>query len=57
MKTLNVEYKDDGKKLTTFLTSVFPELNINQVYKTMKKKDIKIKKIIDIYNEYNDLDR
>ncbi len=42
MKTLNVEYKDDGKKLTTFLTSVFPELNINQVYKTLRKKDIKI---------------
>ncbi len=42
MKTLNVDYKDDGKKISTFLTSIYPELNINAVYKALRKKDIKL---------------
>lgn len=42
MKTLNIEPKYDGKKLTTFLTSVFPSLNINHIYKALRKKDIKL---------------
>lgn len=42
MKTLNVDYKDDGKKISTFLTSLYPELNINAVYKALRKKDIKL---------------
>ncbi len=42
MKTLIVDYKDDGKKLSTYLTSVFPNLNVNNVYKALRKKDIKI---------------
>lgn len=42
MKTLNIEPKYDGKKLTTFLTSVFPCLNINYIYKALRNKDIKI---------------
>lgn len=42
MKTIKVQYSDDGKKLNTFLTSQFPNLNINTIYKTLRKKDIKI---------------
>lgn len=42
MKTLIVDYKDDGKKLSTYLTSVFPNLNVNNVYKALRKKDIRI---------------
>lgn len=42
MKTLNILEKDEGKKLTTFLTNLFPSLNINYVYKILRKKDIKL---------------
>lgn len=42
MKTITVEPKDDGKKLTTFLTSTFPSLSINNIYKALRKKDIKL---------------
>lgn len=42
MKTLNILEKDEGKKLATFLTSVFPSLTINNVYKALRKKDIKL---------------
>ncbi len=42
MKTLTVNYNDDGKKLSTYITSIFPNLNINAFYKALRKKDIKI---------------
>ena len=42
MKRLVVENKDDGKKLSTYLTGIYPKLNINVVYKTLRKKDIKV---------------
>ena len=42
MKTLYIDSKDDGKKLTTFLTATFPSLNLNYIYKTLRKKDIKL---------------
>lgn len=42
MKTICVEPQNDGKKLTTYLTSIFPSLNINYVYKSLRNKDIKI---------------
>lgn len=42
MKTLIINEKNDGKKLTTYLTTEFPRLNINEVYKALRKKDIKI---------------
>lgn len=42
MKTLHIDSKNDGKKLTTFLTSTFPSLNLNYIYKTLRKKDIKL---------------
>ncbi len=38
MKTLTVEKKDEGKKLITFLSNEFPSLNINYIYKALKKK-------------------
>ena len=42
MKTLIVEPKYDGKNLITYLTTIFPNLNINIIYKTLRKKDIKL---------------
>ncbi len=42
MKTIIVDYNGDGKKIGTYLTSVFPSLNINAVYKALRKKDIKL---------------
>lgn len=42
MKTLNIDFKDDGKKISTFLTSIFPHLNVNAVYRALRKKDIKL---------------
>ena len=36
------KFCDDGKKITTFITSKYPELNINNLYKALRKKDIKI---------------
>lgn len=42
MKKLLVEYEDSGKKLTTFLTAKYPKLNVNSVYKALRKKDVKL---------------
>lgn len=42
MQRLKVEQRYDGKKLITYLTSVYPELNINTLRKTLRLKDIKI---------------
>lgn len=42
MKSLKVESKDDGKKITTYLTNQFPQLNINFLYKALRKKDLKL---------------
>lgn len=42
MVKLNVELNDDGKKIATFITSKYPELSVNNVYKALRKKDIKI---------------
>lgn len=42
MQKIKVEEKDDGKKLTTFLTTKYSKLNINNVYKALRQKDIKI---------------
>ncbi len=57
MKKLKIEYENDGKKLSTYLTNIFPELNINTFYKALRKKDIKIngKRINDnVVVHYND---
>lgn len=42
MKCFVVDYNDDDKNLITYLTSKFPNLNVNAVYKALRKKDIKI---------------
>lgn len=42
MKTLQITSNDDCKKLITFLTSHFPTLNLNYIYKALRKKDIKL---------------
>ena len=42
MRTININNKNDGKKLNTVLLNEFPALNINAVYKALRKKDIRI---------------
>ena len=42
MVKLIVDYNSDGKKLDTFITSKYPKLNINVLYKALRKKDIKV---------------
>lgn len=42
MKTLIIDYKDEGKKISTYLTSIYSNLNVNHVYKALRKKDIKL---------------
>lgn len=42
MKKLIVNEKYDGKKLNKFLLDNIPNLNTNLLYKTLRKKDIKI---------------
>ena len=45
MRTINVNNTYDGKKLNNVLLSEFPALNINAVYKALRKKDIRINDI------------
>ena len=42
MKTVVVESKYSGKNLITYLTTIFPNLNVNSFYKALRKKDIKL---------------
>ncbi len=42
MKTLIVNHKYDGKKLNPFLLENIPNLSSNLLYKTLRKKDIKV---------------
>lgn len=42
MKELEVPIKYDGKKLNTFLLENFNGLSLNLVYKTLRKKDIRV---------------
>ena len=42
MKTLIVEPKYTGKNLITYLTTIFPNLSVNSVYKALRKKDIRL---------------
>lgn len=42
MKKLIVNEKYNEKKLNSFIQSIFPNLSINLIYKTLRKKDIKI---------------
>lgn len=42
MKSIIVSKNSDGKKLSTYITSVFPKVNINNIYKALRKKDIRV---------------
>ncbi len=42
MKTLMIDEKYNNKKLNNVLQSEFPALSINTIYKTLRKKDIKV---------------
>lgn len=42
MKKLIIDEKYDKKKLHTVLQNVFPDLLLNTIYKTLRKKDIKV---------------
>lgn len=42
MQKFIVESKDNGKKLNTLITSKYPKLNVNNLYKALRQKDIKI---------------
>lgn len=42
MKSLIVDKKYDNKKLNTFILDNFKELNINVLYKALRKKDIRV---------------
>ena len=45
MKKIIVNKKYDGKKLNTFLLDSFNGLNINTIYKALRKKDIRINNV------------
>lgn len=42
MKTLMIDEKYNNKKLNAVLQTEFPSLSINTIYKTLRKKDIKV---------------
>lgn len=42
MKTIIVDQNGNNKNLITYLTNLFPSLNINSIYKALRKKDIKL---------------
>lgn len=42
MRVIKIDNKNDGKKLNTVLLKEFPALNINSIYKALRKKDIRV---------------
>lgn len=42
MRTIEITLKYDNKKLNTVIQKEFPNLNINMLYKALRKKDIKV---------------
>ena len=42
MKELIVNEKYNKKKITTYLLDIYPNLSLNLIYKTLRKKDIKV---------------
>lgn len=42
MQKIIVDERNDGKKLINFLTTKYPDLKLNSIYKSFRKKDIKI---------------
>lgn len=45
MKTININSKNDGKKLNIVLLKEFPALSVNSIYKALRKKDIRINNV------------
>ena len=48
MQKINVDFNDNGKNLITFLTAKYPNLTVNTIYKTLRKKDIKINVVFNL---------
>lgn len=42
MKTININEKNNGKKLNNILQREFPALSLNTIYKALRKKDIRV---------------
>ena len=45
MKTININEKNNGKKLNNILQREFPALSLNTIYKALRKKDIRVNDI------------
>ena len=45
MRTININNKDDGKKLNNVLQKEFPALSLNTIYKALRKKDIRVNNV------------
>lgn len=57
MKKIIIEHKYDKKKLSTVISSIFPNLHLSSYYKALRKKDVKVngKRInTDIVVHFND---
>lgn len=42
MKSIQIDFKSDGKRISTCLLNKFPHLSTNSIFKALRKKDIKI---------------
>ena len=42
MRTININTKNNGKKLNNILQKEFPSLSLNTLYKALRKKDIRV---------------
>ena len=45
MRTININNKNDGKKLNNVLQKEFPALSLNTIYKALRKKDIRVNSV------------
>ena len=45
MRTININNKNDGKKLNNVLQKEFPALSLNTIYKALRKKDIRVNNV------------
>lgn len=58
MKKLIIDNNNDGKKISTYLSHIFPNLSVNNIYKALRKKDMKLngKRInTNVILHYNDI--
>ena len=42
MRTINIDNKNNEKKLINILQKEFPTLSLNTIYKALRKKDIRV---------------